>query len=94
MKALHVCWYRDKWEEKQEQVRAEAAIEDAVNKDERFGRKVTYAMRRWHSTWQLMHAFQRWLIALRIRQVIAHISCHHCYSGCGQSGCMDIKGRR
>lgn len=61
--------HRDVWEAKREEVRAELAVQDAVNKDQRFARKVFYAIHRWHASWQLMHAFQRWLVALQMRHV-------------------------
>lgn len=45
------------------------AIRDITSSDAQFKRKAEYAMRRWHATWQLMHAFQRWTYALRIFRV-------------------------
>ena len=57
------------WEHKRDESRAEVAVQDAVNKDQRFARKVFYAVHRWHASWQLMHAFLRWRAVVRIRYV-------------------------
>lgn len=67
LKQLHAC--RDMVEAKQDEHRAQLAVQDAVQKDQRFARKVFYAIHRWHASWQLMNAFQRWTVAIRLRRV-------------------------
>ena len=61
--------HRERSEAKADARNSEAALRQAVGKNQVYARKVFYALNRWHASWQLMDAFQRWVAAMRLRRV-------------------------